>query len=224
MALVSFDEFLVNRLNTYAPHYHSLSFADVNKRSIAYYQQFTDSRVRMHGLDVKPSLFAWFLERMEVDGYYNPFTGEGQVNSSLPSFVLPFVICHEMAHQAGIAAEGDANLMAYALGTTAKDSSFNYASYLDIWLYTNNRLYRHDSATARRMEMRLNSITKAHLDTLEQLSRKYNTEMSRYTNDIYDSYLKAHNQQEGIRSYGNVVTSAWLLEMKRTNELIKIPW
>ena len=74
------------------------------------------------------------------------------------------------------------------------------------------------------MEMRLNSITKAHLDTLEQLSRKYNTEMSRYTNDIYDSYLKAHNQQEGIRSYGNVVTSAWLLEMKRTNELIKIPW
>ena len=30
-------------------------------------------------------------------GYYNPFTGEAQVNTKVPQFVIPFTICHEMA-------------------------------------------------------------------------------------------------------------------------------
>jgi uncharacterized protein DUF3810 len=221
--LVSFDRFLVDKLNTYAPHYHYSSFARINEHAKSYYQEYTDSKVRFHGLGIKPSLFTYFLELMAVDGYYNPFTGEGQANTSLPSFLMPFLLCHEMAHQAGIAAEGDANLMAYALGTAVGDSSFNYSAYLNIWLYTHHRLYRRDSAMANTLEKQLNPLTTAHLDTLDQLSRKYNTDLTKYSAEIYDDYLKVHQQKDGLRSYGNVVTSAWLLEQKRTKGVIHVP-
>jgi hypothetical protein len=215
LALVAFNEVLVNNLNNYAPHYRTLSFTEINERAKTYYHLYTDSKVRNNGLQVKPTMFGYFLERVGVEGYYNPFTGEGQVNTSLPAFILPFVISHEQAHQAGIAAEDDANLMAYALGTISDDSAFNYSSYLNIWLYANSRLYRRDSALAKKFEARLNKLTAAHIDTLEQLSRKYQNDVARYSSEMYDSYLKMQQQKQGIRSYGNVAYSAWQLEQKR---------
>ena len=226
LSLIAFDGFLVDKLNTYAPHFHSLTFHVINERAKAYYRIYSDSKVKQNGLEIKPTLFGYFMELMAVDGYYNPFTGEGQVNSNLPGFVLPFIICHEMAHQAGIAAEGDANLMAYAIGTMPDDTSFNYSCYLNIWLYTNNRLYHRDSTVAKSFEDKLNKLTVAHIDTLEQISNKYNKMMTSYSRDIYDSYLKMQDQKEGMKSYGNVVTSAWQLEQKRKNEqqtVLKIP-
>jgi hypothetical protein len=226
LALVAFDGFLVNKLNSYAPHFHSTSFKNVNDSAKAYYLRYTDSKVKKDGLGVKPMLFGFVMQRMAVDGYYNPFTGEGQVDGTLPGFELPFIICHEMAHQAGIGDEGDANLMAYAVGTMANDSSFNYSCYLNIWLYTNSRLYRRDSTVAKSFEHRLNALTAAHIDTLDQISNRYNSTMTLYSGKIYDSYLKLQDQKDGIRSYGNVSISAWQLEQKRTEEpqaVIRIP-
>ncbi len=208
LELVAFDRFLVDKLNSCASNYHSLSFSEIHDRSIAYYRVFTDSKVRMHGLGVKRSLFGYYMERMAIDGYYNPFTGEGQVNGRMPAFMMPFIVCHEMAHQAGIAAEGDANLMAYALGTATNDVSFNYSSYLNIWLYINNRLFRRDSVVAKQFEAQLNKLTAAHIDTLEVLSKKYDNDVSRYGTELYDEYLKMQNQKEGLRTYGNVTSSA----------------
>ena len=213
-ALIAFDRFLLGRLNAYAAHYHTLSRHEVNERAQNYYDTYTDSRTK-NGLNVKASLFGYFMERMAIEGYYNPFTGEGQVNNSLPAFMRPFVICHEMAHQAGIAAEGDANLMSYALCTISGDSSFCYSAYLNIWLYTNNRLYFRDSALANSIETSLNPLTKAHIDTLEQISKEYHNDVTKYSGQVYDSYLRMQQQKEGIHSYGNVVSFAWQLELQR---------
>jgi hypothetical protein len=224
--LVAFDTFLVIQLNSYAPHYHSLPFREINKRTTSYYHDHTDSRLKKYGLGVKPTFFGYFMERLAVEGYYNPFTGEGQVDKNLPSFSMPFLISHEIAHQAGIAAEGDANLMAYALCTASGDSTFQYSAYLEIWLYTNRRLYYRDSATALRLEKQLNKLTTAHLDTLEQLARKYDNEYARYSSALFDSYLKMQDQKEGIKSYGNVSSGAWELEKRRSiknDTMISIP-
>lgn len=215
--LTAFDSFLVDRINIYAPHYCHLSFGEINELTKKYYALYTDSKVKEHGLGIKPTFFGWFMERLGVEGYYNPFTGEGQVNRNLPSFILPFLISHEVAHQAGIAAEGDANLVAYALCTASPDSTFRYSAYLEIWLYTNRRLYYRDSVTALRLEDKLNSLTTAHLDTLEQLARKYDNDYARYSSKVFDTYLKMQDQKEGIRSYSNVAASAWKLEQRKMN-------
>ena len=46
-------------------------------------------------------------------GYYNPFTGEAQVNTNVPAFVIPFTTCHEMAHQIGYASESEASFVGF---------------------------------------------------------------------------------------------------------------
>lgn len=213
--ITEFESFLTEKLNTYAPGYRSLSFGELNEQAKNHYKNLTDSKVKKYGLHIKPTIYAYVMERLAIEGYYNPFTGEGQVCTTLPSFMLPFVISHEMAHQAGIAAEGDANLMAYALGTAGDDSIFRYSAYLNIWIYNTNRLMVRDSLAAKNFRQQLNTLTLSHLDTLKQLSRKYDNNMARYSSKVYDQYLKLEAQHDGIRSYGHVSTSARLLEQKR---------
>lgn len=228
LELVQFDSLLVGRLNALAPVYKSLPLDEINKRSAGNYSAYTDSKIKKWGLDVKATIFGYFMDRIAIEGYYNPFTGEGQVVEGLPAFLLPFTVSHEMAHQAGIAAEGDANLMAYALCTMCKDPSFNYSADLNLWLYVNARLYRRDSVTALRFESQLNKLTRAHIDTIEQMEKLTENDARKYSSNMYDGYLKMQQQKDGIRSYGSVTANAWLLEKKRMREpqnclILKVP-
>jgi len=211
--LKEFDAFLIQQLNHTAPHSMQLSFKQTDSAAKAYYEIYTHPNSYTTG--VKPSLFGNGMEYMRIQGYYNPFTGEAQVNQQLPSFMLPFVICHEMAHQQGIAREEDANLLAYALGTAVPDAHFHYSAYFNIWLYTHRKLHMADSTAANELKAQLNPITLAHIDELIALRKKYASNMSHYTAGIYDGYLKLHRQNEGIRSYSRVWHSAWALEEKR---------
>lgn len=211
--LKDFDGFLIKQLNRTASYYSEVSFKKIDSAAKAYYEEYTDHS--SYAARVKPSLFGTGMQYMRIQGYYNPFTGEAQVNKHLPSFMLPFVICHEMAHQQGIAKEDDANLLAYALGTAVNDDNFRYSAYFNIWLYTHRRLYIADSASADELKARLNETTLGHIDELIALREKYASNMSDYSADIYDGYLKLHHQNEGIRSYSRVWHSAWALEEKR---------
>jgi hypothetical protein len=228
LVIAAFDKYLVDKLNAYAPYYHDIPFRRVNKLAQTYYRLYTDSKTKLHGLQAKASIFGYLMQNLGIQGYYNPFTGEAQVNRFLPSFMLPFVICHEMAHQSGIAAEDDANLLAYALGTTVNDTSFNYSCYFNIWIYAHNKLFRQNAALAKALEHQLNKLTQSHIDTLEAIRRRYYGKLSTYSGELYDSYLRLHNQKDGIRSYNNVAISAWQWEQERKNKndentLISIP-
>lgn len=224
--LVSFDRFLIDKLNKEASHYEPVSFEESRNRSKQYYKDYVRAGGRLRGLNVKPSIFGYKLQHMSIQGYYNPFTGEAQVNKNLPGFMLPFVMCHEMAHQAGVAAEDDANLLSYALGTKVKDHAFNYSAYFNLWLYVHGRLRQQDTVAANLLKQELNPLSISHIDTLRAIRRKYKGVFSEYSGQLYDSYLKFHNQRAGIASYNDAAVSAWALEQKRDTirtKTIKIP-
>lgn len=210
--IAAYDSFLIGRLNALAPDYHGLSFNETNTRAKTFYKTLTDSRTRLAGMKAKASLYGYFMQYLGIQGYYNPFTGEAQVNNMLPPFMLPFVVCHEMAHQSGIAAEDDANLLAYAICTVVPDSAFAYSGYFNLWLYAQSRLKRVDSVMAKGFLAQLNPISHAHLDTLRALRKLYSNSISEYSGQLYDSYLRMHHQKEGIHSYDNVAVTAWTWE------------
>ncbi len=226
-SMVQFDRFLMGRINAYAPGYHEMRFKKIDKRAQEYYRKYTDSRTREHGIKVKSSLFGFWMQHLGIQGYYNPFTGEAQVNRFLPTFMLPFVICHEMAHQAGIAAEDDANLLSYAVSTAApRDSVFRYSAYFNLWLYNHARLKMKDSVLAKNLRKELNPLTLAHLDTLRAIRKRYKGDISEYSGLIYDGYLRLHHQKDGIESYNRVAVSAWEWEHRKRQvkrQLIAIP-
>ena len=83
------------------------------------------------GKSVKSSLYRWLGNYLGYTGYYNPFTGEAQVNTTVPVFVLPFTTCHEMGHQLGYAKENEANFAGYLSAKSSADPAFTYSVYFD---------------------------------------------------------------------------------------------
>ncbi len=209
---IIYDKFLVDKLNLYAPGFKPLRFKEVRGNAMDYYKQHTDCKARLHGLNIKPSIYGFLMQHLGIQGYYNPLTGEAQVNRFLPEFMLPFVVVHEMAHQAGIAAEDDANLMAYTISIKSGDPTFRYSAYLNMWLYNHNRIRRRDSVLADEMRGWLNPLTLQHLDTLKQIRLRYKSDVSLYSSSMYDLYLKMLQQEEGIMSYNQAVITAWTWE------------
>ncbi len=219
-SVIQFDRYLVQEINTLAPAYRNNTLDVSVAKAKEFYKKETDCFYNSRGVLIKPSLFGSLLRYMGVQGYYNPFTGEGQVDDGQPGFMLPYVITHELAHQAGIAAEDDANLLAYAVSMQSQDTSFMYSACLNVWLYTHFQLRMRDSAAANAIRKQLNPITLAHLDTLRQLRIRYRNRFGNYTGDVYDRYLKMNHQQDGIESYDKVTVSAWLWELRRRSGIV----
>lgn len=213
--LVQFDKFLVQQMNSTVAGYHNHTFKSLRDKAVQYYKDETECANNGRGLHIKPSLFGNMLQYMGVQGYYNPFTGEGQVNKDELPFMLPYIISHELAHQSGVGAEDDANMLAYAVSVTANDSTFRYSAYFSLWLYTHMQVRMRDTTMANKIKKELNPISLQHLDELRKQRKKYRSKFSRYTGDVYDQYLKFNHQKDGIESYDKVTVSAWAWESKR---------
>ncbi|HET8572771.1 MAG TPA: DUF3810 domain-containing protein [Edaphocola sp.] len=203
-SLIRLNRFLVGRLNQLSnipmqfPKLKELN----QKADILYHQDFGDCLPK---LKVKVTTIGYMLNYAGVHGYYNPLTGEGQFNHQLPAFMHPFVVTHEMAHQAGIGAEDDANLLAYLVDVRSADPAFQYSGYFNIFLYAYTNLQEKDSLISRQIWQSLNPKSKDDYIALKNLYRRYKSFMRGISNDIYDNYLKWNGQQKGLGSYDMVV-------------------
>lgn len=162
---------------------------------------------------VKRSLFGRIGNYMGYSGYFNPFTGEAQLNDAVPSVLHPFVIAHEIGHQLGFAREQDANLAGFLASRASADSIMRYAAYFDMFLYANAALFLTDSLTARKHLIELHPHAKRDLESLRAFRKQYRTPVEDFIDYVYDHYLKANGQTEGTRSYSIVVLT--LLAMYR---------
>jgi hypothetical protein len=162
---------------------------------------------------IKPSIFGAMGNYMGYSGYYNPFSGEGQVNTKVPGFLIPFVTCHEMAHQAGYAKENEANFVGFLAARETKDSALLYSTYLNMFLYANNELRQVDSVSAKANMTLLSPAVKNDLDQYRKWLRAYDTALGDLIDIAYNQYLKLNEQPAGRRSYNQVVI--WLLAYYR---------
>lgn len=137
-------------------------------------------------------------------GYYNPFTGESQLNLTQPRFLIPFVICHEMAHQLGYANESEANFVGYITATQSPDPLFKYSTYFDMFNYANHELAIRDSMAARNNYQLLDTLVKQDYVELRNFYKKYKNPVEPFVKTFYDQFLKANQQDKGLESYNQV--------------------
>lgn len=142
-------------------------------------------------------------------GYYNPFTGEAQVNLTQPRFLIPFVSCHEMAHQLGYASESEANFVGYLAAVNSPDMFFHYSAYFDLFNYANRELLLIDSAAAKNYYQQLDPLVKKDEEELREYWRKSDNAIEPLIKIFYDHYLKANQQTKGVKSYNEVI--GWLI-------------
>ncbi len=155
---------------------------------------------------VKPSFFGLAGNYLGFSGYYNPFTGEAQVNTTIPDFLRPYVVCHEIAHQLGYAKENEANFAGYLVATASADTSFMYSAYLDLFLYANGNLKRTDSVAAKTLHQQLIPEVKGDIEKMKSFYRKYENPVEPIITWIYGRYLESNEQPSGMRSYSEVVS------------------
>jgi Protein of unknown function (DUF3810) len=160
-------------------------------------------------VSLKPSLFGKLGNYMGYSGYYNPFSGEAQVNTQVPGFLIPFSTCHEIAHQLGYAKENEANFVGYLAARESTDSSMRYSAYLNMFLYANGELRYMDSTAARDNFLRLSDPVKKDLAEYRKFLNSYEGPLGEFVDAFYDRYLKLNEQPAGRRTYNKVVL--WLL-------------
>lgn len=154
---------------------------------------------------VKPSLFSYLGDYMGYTGYYNPFTGEAQVNTTVPVFVQPFTTCHEMGHQLGYAKENEANFAGYLSGKLSRDPAFTYSVYFDLYNYGIRELYVRDSTLALTLSKQKPLQVKKDIIALQQFYDRYENPIEPYIRKLYSQYLKANQQPSGMKTYSEVM-------------------
>lgn len=153
---------------------------------------------------LKVSLWSWLGNYVGFLGYYNPFTGEGQVNITGPKFLQPYTYCHEIAHQLGYAKENEANFVGYLAAAASKNEPFHYSVYLDLFLYANSNLYNADSAAAKSFRKDLLPAVKQDLKEWRQFNLRYKNPIEPVIRWMYGIYLENNQQPSGILSYDEV--------------------
>jgi hypothetical protein len=174
-----------------------------------------DPRFRYSTPSIKSSLYGYLNDYLGFGGYYNPFTGEAQVNTTLPDLEQPFTACHEMGHQLGYAKENEANFSGYLAARSSADPAFRFSVYADLYLYAARELYMRDSNLVRPLREHLRPFVRQYFRQVQRFNRKFENPFEPVVRDLYGNYLRANRQPQGLMTYNEVV--AWLIAYANKN-------
>lgn len=153
----------------------------------------------------KPLLLSRILSVQQLCGIYSPFTVEANYNREMPLYNIPHTICHELSHLKGYMREDEANFIGYLACVLSSSPEFRYSGYVMGWVYAGNALAAVDPDGYRTLR---NQLPEAVLEDLAYNNRfwdRFEGKVAEVSTQINDSYLKAHSQEDGVRTYGRMV-------------------
>lgn len=145
------------------------------------------------------------MSYLDFSGFYFPFTGEANLNDESPAAYLPANICHEMAHQQGIATEQECNFVAIMAATSADSAAYRYAGYLMGYVHLANALYRVDQAAWQTIRDSLPDTVRADLRQNSAYWAQFDGLVNTAATKVYDGFLKSNGLTDGVQNYGTVV-------------------
>lgn len=154
---------------------------------------------------LKRSLYSVPLTYMGFNGYLTPLTNEGQVNTQIVPYRIPTTASHEIGHQLGFAAENEANFIACLATMNHPDIYFRYSGYTFALSYTLSELGRRDPNLATELLGELNNGVKENYREVQEFWDAHKNPFEPIFMYSYNSYLKANNQADGMKSYSYVV-------------------
>jgi len=191
-----------------------LTDADLKQSNDAIYEtavlaisKLSSDSAKFHTYDpgIKPSLLTPLINYIGTSGYFNPFSGEAQVNYQMPVFNRPVVACHEMSHQMGYGPEDEADFVGFLAGVNSNDRLLRYSAYhlaVDEFMHA---LYYRDSLENKALKPRVSKAV--HQDFVDERKywRTYQGKLNVITGIFYDHYLKVNNQPQGLDTYNRMI-------------------
>ena len=217
---------LQTKLNDCAAQVDTLRRQELNKNNTLFeqgimaYDQIKDQYpfLTYDHPSIKPSMYSSIGQYFGFTGYYNPFSGEAQLKTSVPVFLKPFIITHEIGHQLGYGKENEANFVGYLACRNSANVDFRYSAYFEMTLYVLSDLRSKDSMAVKQFKAawhpRVYNDYRSYLNYLMQTRNRVEPIIMHF----YDQYLKLNNQPMGKETYNEVV--AWLVAyMKKYREV-----
>jgi hypothetical protein len=209
-----------------ANYYRSrLTDADLEKSNHAIYQSAAQAIGALNGQSaayksyrprVKSSMLTWATNYLQTAGYYNPFTGESQVNYQMPVFMRPATACHEMSHQMGFGAEDEADFVGFLAGISSHDKLLKYAAYYSGTDQFMRTIRRRDSVGFKALKTCLSKPVLADFKAERLYWTSFEGRAGTLSGIFYDHFLKANNQPHGLKTYNRMIrlTMAWYKKNK----------
>lgn len=155
---------------------------------------------------IKKSMYSTVSSYLGIGGYLNPFTNEAQVNALTPVFRFPVISGHEVGHQVGYSAENETNFIGYLVTVKNKDIYFQYSAYAYALSYCLSTIARSDETAFKKWYAKVNEGTKKNYKELRDHYDSYANPFEPIFESVFSAFLKANNQEDGIKSYGRVVS------------------
>jgi len=146
----------------------------------------------------KSSLWSLWLSLTGFGGYYNPFTGEIQINTLQPNYDMPTLLCHEMAHQIGYASESEANFIAILITLKSDNLLSNYSASAYLLKYC---LHNLNQENKEKCLEKINSGVLKNYDQDKKYREKYTSFLEPIMKKIYNNFLVFNNQKDGLEEY-----------------------
>jgi hypothetical protein len=208
-AVVGLGRQAVEQLNTLYSQAHRIGWTveprydtGLHRAFALVQQQLSEAPPAVPGR-LKQTIYGPYFRWTSVDGMINPFALEVLANPDLLPFERPFVAAHEWAHLAGFADESEANFVGWLVCLRA-EAPARYSA----WQYVYWQVYG-EVANEHRLALRdaLADGPRRDLDAIADRVRRGQLPMLRNASwRVYDQYLRANRVEEGIRSYGEVIT------------------
>lgn len=168
---------------------------------------------------LKRSLYSLPLTNMGFNGYLNPLTNEGQVNTVIVPYKLPTTASHEIGHQLGFAKENEANFLACLATMNHPDQYFRYSGYTFALSYCLSELYYRDPELTEKLMEDLNYGIRLNYMEVREFWERHKNPFEPVFMYTYNSFLKANNQPDGMKSYSYVVALLVNYFKDRQNQL-----
>lgn len=162
-------------------------------------------KLTYNGKSLKRSLFSIPLTYMGFNGYLNPLTNEAQVNTHIIKYKIPTTASHEIGHQLGFAKENEANFIACLATINHPDPYFQYSGLTFALRYCLNELYARDKTEAERIMKTINPGIRENYREVREFWVAHQNPFEPIFQFSYNGFLKANNQQDGMKSYSYVV-------------------
>lgn len=171
-------------------------------------------------LKAKPMLWSRGMSRVGVSGYMGPFFSEFNINSEELSVEYPFTYAHELAHRLGIAGEAEANLYAYWVCSHSDVPEVRFSGYFSILGYVmgNARQLLTEDEYVELYKGIRPGIISLYMVHRNYWRGKYNPQVGKVQNKVYNAYLKANRVESGTKNYSEMVgllVSLWESEKEK---------
>jgi len=158
----------------------------------------------------KSMFFSKIMSYAGFTGMYCCFTLEANINTDVCEFVIPYTICHELAHTSGYIDEDEANFVSFLACIYSDNPYYVYSGYVEALVYCHNELANQSKSAAYEVSDIMSAAVWA--DLLDQIEYNEEIEESETAKKVEeaataanDSYLKSTGQEAGVASYDLVV-------------------